>query len=637
MLRGIRKASETWLGRAVMGVAMALLAGVFLLWGVNDVFRGFGRSYLAKIGNTEITADQFHRAYEDRLRLLGTQLGHPIPAEQANALGLNRQVLGQMLVGAGIDQIARKMRLGIPDAEIVKRVMSDPHFQTPTGQFDPRLFTNFLQNVGYTEQAFFDEQRRSIPRKELTEAISGGGVVPKAYLDAVNQFQNEERSIEYLTLGPDQAGEIPQPTAEELSKYFDDRKIMFRAPEYRKIAVVAVMPADLAKSIEVSDADVKKAYDENIKAYTTPERRHVEQIVFPNMADAQAASERVKSGTSFAALATERGLKESDIDLGTVAKSAIIDPAVADAAFSLKEGEVSAPVNGRFGAVLVTVLKIEPEAVKPLAVVAPFIHNDIALERARTKAQQIRDQMEDARGEGSTTLPEAAQKLSLSVITLDVDGSGRDPSGKLIPDIPAARDVLGAAFKTEVGADVDPIGVDGGYVWYEVEGITPPRDRSLDEVKSEVEQRWRDDEVAKRLKDKAADLLDKAKNGNPFDVLATAAGVKVEKAPDLKRGTTSPSVPSRVIDAVFHTAKDTFGSSQGDKPTQWIVFRVSEDKIPAFDPNSAEGKKLNQLLDRSMAEDSFTQYLTWIQSYLGTTIDESEFAKVSRSGSSDSE
>src|SRR5580704_3768637 len=169
MLRGIRKASSNWLGRIVMGVVMTFLAGSFAVWGINDIFRGFGRSYLAKIGDTEISADQFRQNYNDRLRQLGQQLGHPVPAEQANALGLDRQVLGQMIAGAGIDQIARKMRLGIPDADIVKQVMNDPHFQTPTGQFDHTLFQYFLRNIGLSEQGYFDEQRRSIPRREITE------------------------------------------------------------------------------------------------------------------------------------------------------------------------------------------------------------------------------------------------------------------------------------------------------------------------------------------------------------------------------------------------------------------------------------------------------------------------------------
>ena len=65
MLRGIRKASANWLGRIVMGVVMTLLAGSFAVWGINDIFRGFGRSTVAKIGGTEIPIEQFRQTYTD--------------------------------------------------------------------------------------------------------------------------------------------------------------------------------------------------------------------------------------------------------------------------------------------------------------------------------------------------------------------------------------------------------------------------------------------------------------------------------------------------------------------------------------------------------------------------------------------
>ena len=627
MLRGIRQASSTWLGRIVMGAIMTLLAAIFALWGINDIFHGFGRSYLAKIGNVEISADQFSQAYRDRLQELSRQIGHPVSAQEANAVGLPGQVLGQMVAEAGLDQLARRMRLGIPDKEITQRVLHDPHFQTPTGQFDRALFQSFLQSIGYSEQRFFDEQRRTIPRRDLTQAVSGGVAVPKANLAAVNQYQNEARSIEFVTLGPQQAGEIPKPSPEELSAYFDERKILFRAPEYRKVVTMTVTPEALAKTIEVSDADVQKHYEQNLKTYSAPERRHVEQIVFQNMADAQAASERIKSGTTFAALAAERGLKPSDIDLGTVAKSGIIDPKIADAAFALKQGEVSPPIEGRFGVVLVTVLEIEPANTKPLAVVAPFIHTDIAQERAKAQVLDLHDKIEDARA-GGATLPEVAQKLKLSVVTVEVDRSGRDPSGKLVTNLTDGAAVINAAFTNDVGVDTFPIETSGGYVWYEVQGVTPARDRTLDEVKGEVEQRWRDDQIAKRLEGKAADLLDKAKSGNPFDALASSAGVKVEKATGLKRGTTPAGLSAKVIDAVFHTANNAFGSSVGDKPTQWVVFRVTDVNTPALDPNSAEGKKLEQILLNAMGNDLFSQYVGWFENELGTTVDQAALSQA---------
>ena len=277
-------------------------------------------------------------------------------------LGLDRQVLGEMIAQAGIDQQARNMGLGISDAEIAHRLTGDPNLQTLNGQFDRDKFEQVLRNMGTTEQRFVADMRQTMLRRQLLDGLTGDLIAPKAWLEVINRFQNETRDVSYVVLGPAQAGDIPQPTDEQLSKYFDDRKILFRAPEYRKIDIVVVTPPELAKWIEVSDDDIKAAYEKQKSRFTTPEKRHIQQIVFPTMADAQAAADRIKSGTSFAAIATERGLKEQDTDLGTVAKASIIDPAEAQAAFALKEGEVSAPVQGRFGAILVTVLKIEPGA-----------------------------------------------------------------------------------------------------------------------------------------------------------------------------------------------------------------------------------------------------------------------------------
>jgi peptidyl-prolyl cis-trans isomerase D len=628
MLRGIRKASENWLGRAVMGVVMAVLAGSFAVWGINDIFSGFGRSTLAKIGGTEIAVESFRQTYNDRLQEISHELGHPLPPEQAQALGLDRQVLGEMVAQAGLDQRARQMGLGIPDAEIAHRITTDPNLQTVNGQFDRARFADVLRNMGVTEQHFVATERQTALRRQIIDSVSGNITPPQAWLDAINQFQNEQRSIEYVALGPAQAGDIPQPTGEQLSKYFDDRKILFRAPEYRKIETVTVTPAELAKWMEISDDDLKQAYERRHVSYVTPERRHIEQIVFPTMADAQAAAERIKNGTSFTALAAERGLKENDIDLGTVAKSGIIDPAVADATFSLKEGEVSAPLQGQFGAVVVTVLKIEPEVTKSLAEVAPQLRNDIALERAKSQVQDIHDKIEDDRAGGSN-LQEAAAKLKLPVVTYAaLDRSGRDPDGKLVTNLTHAGDVISAAFTTDVGVDNDPIEADGGFVWYDVAGITPAHDRTLDEVKSEVEARWRDDETASRLKAKAADLLDKLKTGSAFDTLAAADGIKIETSNDLKRGGTSGIISAKMVDAVFHTAKDAFGSAAGDQPTQWIVFRVTDVKTPNLEASSPDAKRNVQTLQRQLSDDVVGQYVAWLEDTLGTSINAAVLAQA---------
>jgi peptidyl-prolyl cis-trans isomerase D len=626
MLRGIRNASTNWLGRIVMGVVMGLLAATFAVWGINDIFKGFGRSTLAKVGGTEIPIEQFRRTYNERLQQLSRQVGQPISPEQAKAIGLERSVLLGMVNDAGLDQRARQMGLGLPDEEIVRRITEDPTFRSPTGKFDRNRFDQFLRAVGMTEQRVVAEQRRLMLRRQIVESINGDVPVPKAWLEAVNEFQNQQRNIEYVTLGPAQAGDIPAPTPEQLSKYFEERKIMFRAPEYRKIEVIAVTPEELGRWMEISEADVKAEFDARRNRYVTPERRHVEQIVFPTMQEAEAAEARIKDGLSFAALAAERGLKDKDFDLGTVSKNEIIDPAVANAAFALKDGEVSAPVQGRFGAVIVTVTKIEPEEGKSLADVTPQIRKEIATDRAKGDVRSLHEKIEDERA-GGASLPQIAEKLKLPVVTYDVDRSGREPNGKVM-NFPHAGQVIPAAFNTEVGADNDPLEADGGYVWYNVAGVTPSRDHTLDEVKDQVEARWREDEIAARLKTKSAELLDKLKAGTAFDAVAASAGLKVQTADKLTRGKPQAGVSPRVIAAVFRTAKDAYGSAEADQPTEWVVFRVTDISTPKFEADSPEMKRVADLLKKQQSEEILEQYMAWLQNDLGTTVNQAALAQA---------
>src|SRR5262247_2098768 len=130
MLRGIRTASANWLGKAVMAVVMGLLIVSFAIWGIGDIFRGFGRSSLAKIG-----IEQFRQIYNDRLQQLGRQIGRPISPDQARALGFDQQLLGQLVAETALDERTRELGLGLSDAEIARRITEDPMFRGLTGQF----------------------------------------------------------------------------------------------------------------------------------------------------------------------------------------------------------------------------------------------------------------------------------------------------------------------------------------------------------------------------------------------------------------------------------------------------------------------------------------------------------------------
>jgi peptidyl-prolyl cis-trans isomerase D len=633
MLRGLRKASSNWLGKAVMAAVVGFLVISFAIWGIGDIFRGFGRSTVAKIGHTEITIDQFRTMYNDRLQQYSRQLGRPISADQARATGLDRVVIGQIFSEILLDERARSLGLALSDSEVAKIITNDPGFRGPNGQFDRFRFEQTIRNAGYTEARYVAEQRRQLLRRELAGTIASGLTAPKALVEAMNRYQNEQRSIEYVLLDRSLAGEVPPPSPEVLAKYFDERKILFRTPEYRNLVVVSLIPSEQARWIEVSDADLKRAYEERRARYVTPERRHILQIDFPNAEAANAAAERIAKGASFAEIAKELGKSEKDIDLGTVPKSAVIDRAAADAAFALKEGEVSAPVQGRFGTVLVQVLKIEPEQVRPLEQVAGELKQELAAARAKSEIFDLYNKIEDARAEGKS-LAETAANLKLEARTVEVDRSGRDTAGTPVK-LPDAQRLIASAFTTDVGVERDPLQFQDGYIWYDVTGISPSRERSLDEVKDQVEARWREQEIATRLDTKATGILDKLKGGEPLSQAAAADHLKVETLTGLKRGEASGPLSAAGVDAVFRTAKDVAGKAEGARPGQQIVFRVTDIVVPGLEMASDDAKRALETLNRGLSEDILAEYIARLETDVGVTINQSALNQVVSGGAGD--
>ncbi len=622
----MRKASSNWLGKTVMSVMFGILIISFGVWGIADIFKGFGQSSLAKIGSTEITTEQFRNLFTDRLQQIGRRFGRPLTTEQARQFGLDRQVLQDVIADAAIDETTRRMGLGQSDADIVRAIQNDPNFKGLDGKFEHERFVQIIRQAGYTEQRYIAEQRKTALRRQLTGTIVAGVEPPKTQVEALVRFQNEQRSANYVRLTAAQAGTIDAPSPEALATYFEDRKQLFRAPEYRKIAMLALTPDDIAKWITVSDEDAKKIFEQRRERYATPEKRQVLQIPFPNADEAKAASDRIKAGTSFEDIAKERNLTTADIDLGTVAKSSIGDSALANAAFALAPNAVSEPVKGTLITALLKVTKVEPGTNPTFESVAPTIKREIALERARTQMQDLHNKIEDERG-GGANIAEAAQKLGLNATAIEaVDRSGRGLDGKPVTGLPQGIDVVSPAFASNIGVENEPIQYNGGELWFDVLGVTPSRDRALDEVKDQVETRWKDEQISTRLRAKAAEMVGKIEKGATLETEAVAAGVKVETAKLFKRDGEAKDVPERLVAAAFRTPKDGVGQTEGNGASEWVVFKVTDIVVPPVDLASEDVKKLTENLRRAEMEEQLGAYIAKIETDIGVTINQNAFA-----------
>src|SRR3954447_24151738 len=148
MLRGIRKASTNWVGKTIMAAVMGFLILSFAIWGIADIFRGFGSSTVASIGRTEISVEQFRYLYNDRLQQIGRQFGRPLTPDQARLFGIDRQILQQSIAEAALDEAARRLGLAQSDKAVIDSISNDPNFAGPSGKFDPQRFAEVLRQFG---------------------------------------------------------------------------------------------------------------------------------------------------------------------------------------------------------------------------------------------------------------------------------------------------------------------------------------------------------------------------------------------------------------------------------------------------------------------------------------------------------
>jgi peptidyl-prolyl cis-trans isomerase D len=624
LMEKLRQGAGGWVAKIFLG----LLILSFGVWGIADVFRGVGAQDVAVIGSSKIGAEDFRRLYTERMQQLSRQYGRGISPDQARLLGLDRQILGEMLAENAFDEKASQLGLAIDDATLARRIQADPNFRGPSGNFDPSYFQAVLRNNGFTEARYIAAERRLLVRQQIARALGGEIIAPAVLRDAVSRYEREERNAEFVTLAPRDAGEIPAPTPEQIAAYFEQNKATFRAPEFRKIALLALSPETLMPWIQISDADLQKAYADRKELFSTPEKREVEQIVFPNVEEARAVAERIRGGAKFEDVIIERKLDKKDVALGLVTKRELLDAAVAEAAFALAAGSTSAPVTGRFGPVIVRVVKIEPGREPPLAEVEPLLRRELTIAQARRQMLDLHDKIEDDRASGAT-LAETARKVGLTPTVIEaVDRSGREPDGTLLANLPARDQLLTGAFAARIGVESDPIeiraqGAATGYVWYDVLEIAAARERTLEEAKGRVEARWRDEAIGKKLSARAEEIRGKLDAGSTF--AAAAPGLAVQTRDKLTRGKPAEGLDTRVLARIFDTAQGKAAVAVPEDGIGRIVFRVTAITMPTDAPTAP--LQADALL-KGIEDDLVTQYLFRLQSELGVRINDAALKRV---------
>ncbi|MGB6909411.1 MAG: peptidyl-prolyl cis-trans isomerase [Methyloceanibacter sp.] len=627
ILDNLRKGAGRLFGMILMG----LLVLSFAVWGIADIFTGYGSQTLIKVGDTEINPQDYTRAQQDVLRVMSSNAGRSLSLQEARESGLEKRVLERLIGGAAVDSHAKDLKLGVSDKAILEGIMKESAFQDSTGNFSALAFQQALRNMSLTEQGYLAGERERNLRRQLLATVGKSPAASQVFLNALNNYNNETRSLRYVLVPKSAAGAVPDPTEEDLKRFYDNHHAQYTQPQLRKVGVLAVTPEAVKDKVQITEDDLKATFERDKDKLGTPERRRVQQISFADNAAANAAHQKIEGGTDFIALAKEQGLSESDIDLGLLKRTEMADAAIADAAFQLEKDKVSGPVTGQLGrTVLLRVTAIEPGKIVTLEDAKPELEKKLLKERAQGAIFDLHDKIEDERASG-TQLSEVAGKFKLNYQVYDqVDRKGQGPDGKAL-ELPQKTDLLNAIFATDSGVENDPIDAkDEGLIWYEVLGVTPQQLKPFDQVKDEVGRDWRLDEERTRLAKYTDDLVKQLAAGKTLDELAKELNTEVLPSEPLKRSGLTVNVLPVAVTQAFTLPQGGYGSAPSGVNESRIVFQV-DTITPAPPLDAATTAALERQLKQFMGEDIIGEYFSALESRYGVTVNQQALAKLAGS------
>jgi peptidyl-prolyl cis-trans isomerase D len=595
MLEFLRDFSKTWIAKFLL----AILIVSFGAFGIGNVVTQLGSTTVARVGNTDITAQDFDRAYQNQLNQIAQQTGQMPNSQQAMALGIPMQVVARLASDAAVDHLANTMGVSVSNAHLTDMLRNERAFQGPGGTFDKQMFQQAIQSAGYTDATFLAEEAKEARGNQITAALFGDAPIPQAALDIVNRYGEDTRSLNYVVLNSNSIPAIPAPTTADLTAYLKAHQSDYRTKETRTADLMLISPTLLAKGIAIPSAKLQVAYEKQKDQLTKVEKRHVEQVGLT--ADQVTAFEKGKAaGQSFDQLVKANGLTPAD--LGTLGKADITDSALADAAFGLKQGDFTI-IPGISGQRAVTVTEIQPGGVETLAEATPQLTRQLAQQQAVNEIGDDVDAIEDLRAADKPLADIAPRyKLKIVPVTLTADGSALADVSDLLP---ADRDkVAQAIFRAKEGALTPSVSLSAsGTLWFDLKKVVPARDETLAEVHDAIAKAWTDEKTNAAYKAAADKLLAALKSGKSFDEVAGTVNQFPTLSPPITRQGDTSGVAGKVLDRTVAAAAFAGGPNHAgyavDGDGDYVIFQVA-----AVNPASGKLPAETQTAVRESVRDS---------------------------------
>jgi peptidyl-prolyl cis-trans isomerase D len=595
----------------IMGLLFVGLVG-FGSAGLTGNVRSLGTA-----GDKDIAIQSYANALRRQIDAFSQQIGSPLSFQQAQAIGLDQQVLAGIVTTRVLDNEVARIGLSAGDLRIRDEILSLDAFTGLDGTFDRALYADQLSRNGMTEAEFETGLREDLARTLLQGAVLGAIASPDAYAQTIAAWLGERRALTWASLGPEAlTTPLPAPTDADLQAHYDANPDAFTDPEQRQITYAWVTPSMIEGTVTVDEQDVRDLYDSRIDEYVQPERRLTERLVFGTEEEAQAARARLDAGEiTFDALVTERGLTLADIDLGD-ASLADLGPA-GEAVFAAGPDTVVGPFMSDLGPALFRMNAILDAQEITFDEAAPDLRGELANQRARRMISEMTEGFADLVA-GGATIEDLADRTEMELGTITWSEDVSDGIAAYGPFRSAAALATVGAFPELVDLD------DGGVFVLRLDEIVPPALIPFDEVRAEVEDGWRTAATAAAILARAEEAATAIAGGASFEDQTLVPTIEE----GLTRRDFLAGTPPDFLTRVFALAPgETAFLPNGDGA---IVVRLDA-ILPAdmADPAvAAETEMIAAQTRAGIAEDLFGAYADALQSRTEVLIDQTALNAV---------
>ncbi|MDP1730251.1 MAG: SurA N-terminal domain-containing protein [Devosia sp.] len=617
MLDSFRNIAKTWFGKLLGAFLIVGLAG----FGISNVIFDIGSNTVARVGEEEITTREFQRAYSNQLNRFAQQVGRVPTAQEAVAVGIPSMAINRLASEAAINQLGARLGIGVSDDRLGKMLREDPSFSGTLGQFDRTSFLRVLQQNGFTEAEYFNLQTKTARRQQLVSGLFGGSVAPQAAQELMARYGGDTRTIDYFAVNAQAIAPIAEPTEEELAAYVAEHQDQFRTAETRTVELLVLSPETLAAIKTIGEEDIAAEYERTKASRMRIERRQIRQAPLATEAQ-QGWFERGKAaGRSFEELVAETGLTVTE--LGMLEKARITDPQLAEAAFALAEGDFVV-IQGVGGKRAITVSAIEPGGAITLDEAREEIRQSLALAQARSEYVDILDQVEELRATFQP-LAQIAERFGfpLRPATLTASGAELAQVSEVPPaDQPRVALAIFAGQQDRLAPTVS-LGANRS-VWFEIKGIEPARDQTLDEIRDQVAEAWTADMSEAAVLAEVEKIVERLKAGEAFGDVAMSLNQFPNLSQPLSRsGDGSTVLNQDVAAAVFAGGPDHFGSAR-DGDGDHVVFQVVE-VTPAGEESFAA---MRSFIEDASRETLYADFVNGLRDEAGIRINRQTFDQL---------